>query len=99
MQNSLVVGSAYLLEHGQVIRTDIVNMARDLDDAAGIVAGDKTKFRELMIGQASLRDLPAAYVIDGKGDVKVAVLEDDASPTCRRPRRSSAPPRPDRCRC
>ncbi len=80
VQNSLVVASAYLLEHGQVIRTDIVNMARDLDDAAGIVAGDKTKFRELMIGQASLRDLPAAYVIDGKGNVKVAVLEDDRIP-------------------
>ena len=80
VQNSLVVGSAYLLEHGQVIRTDIVNMARDLDDAAAIVAGDKTKFRELMIGQASLRDLPVAYVIDGKGAVKFAVLEDERIP-------------------
>ena len=80
VQNSLVVGNAYLLEHGQVIRTDIVNMARDLDDAAGIVGNDKNKFRELMIGQASLRDLPAAYVIDGKGAVKVAVLEDDRIP-------------------
>ena len=44
------------------------------------VAGDRTKFRELMIGQASLRDLPAAYVIDSKGAVKVAVLEDDRIP-------------------
>jgi two-component system nitrogen regulation sensor histidine kinase NtrY len=34
VQNSLQVGNAYLLEHGQVIRTDIVNMARDLDMAA-----------------------------------------------------------------
>ena len=44
------------------------------------IAGDPTKFRELMIGQASLRDLPAAYVIDSKGTVKVAVLEDDRIP-------------------
>ncbi len=80
VQNSLQVGNAYLLEHGQVIRTDIVNMARDLDEAAQEVAGDATKFRELMIGQASLRDLPAAYVIDGKGVVKVAVLEDERIP-------------------
>ncbi len=87
VQNSLVVGSAYLLEHGQVIRTDIVNMARDLDDAAGIVAGDKTKFRELMIGQASLRDLPAAYVIDGKGDREGCRAGGRAeSPTWPRPR-------------
>jgi two-component system, NtrC family, nitrogen regulation sensor histidine kinase NtrY len=80
VQNSLQVGNAYLLEHGQVIRTDIVNMARDLDDAAPQVAGDTTKFRELMIGQASLRDLPATYVIDSKGNVKVAVLEDNRIP-------------------
>ena len=80
VQNSLVVGNAYLLEHGQVIRTDIVNMARDLDDAAPLIAGDMNKFRELMMGQASLRDLPAAYVIDSKGAVKVAVLEDERIP-------------------
>jgi two-component system nitrogen regulation sensor histidine kinase NtrY len=80
VQNSLQVGNAYLLEHGQVIRTDIVNMARDLDDAAASIAGDRTKFRELMIGQASLRDLPATYVIDSKGTVKLAVLEDDRIP-------------------
>jgi two-component system nitrogen regulation sensor histidine kinase NtrY len=80
VQNSLQVGNAYLLEHGQVIRTDIVNMARDLDDAAASIAGDLTKFRELMIGQASLRDLPATYVIDSKGTVKLAVLEDDRIP-------------------
>jgi two-component system, NtrC family, nitrogen regulation sensor histidine kinase NtrY len=80
VQNSLQVGNAYLLEHGQVIRTDIVNMARDLDDAAPQIAGDATKFRELMIGQSSLRDLPATYVIDSKGAVKVAVLEDNRIP-------------------
>jgi two-component system nitrogen regulation sensor histidine kinase NtrY len=80
VQNSLLVGNAYLLEHGQVIRTDIVNMARDLDDAAADVGSDPRKFRELMIGQASLRDLPAAYVIDAKGVVKLAVLEDEKIP-------------------
>ncbi len=80
VQNSLQVGNAYLLEHGQVIRTDIVNMARDLDDAADFVGGDQAKLRELMIGQAALRDLPAAYIIDHKGTVKLAVLEDDRIP-------------------
>ena len=74
VQNSLQVGNAYLLEHGQIIRTDIVNMGRDLDEAAPLVGGEPAKFRDLMIGQASLRDLPATYVIDSKGTVKVAVL-------------------------
>ena len=80
VQNSLNVAHAYLDEHGQVIRTDIVNMAKDLDDAAPGVAGDARKFRELMFAQAGLRDLPVAYVVDAKGAVKVAVLEDEKIP-------------------
>ena len=80
VQNSLNVAHAYLDEHGQVIRTDIVNMAKDLDDAAPSVAGDPRKFRELMFAQAGLRDLPVAYVVDAKGAVKVAVLEDEKIP-------------------
>ena len=78
--NSLNVAHAYLDEHGQVIRTDIVNMAKDLDDAAPQVASDQRKFRELMFAQAGLRDLPVAYVVDAKGTVKVAVLEDEKIP-------------------
>ena len=78
--NSLNVAHAYLDEHGQVIRTDIVNMAKDLDDAAPTVAGDQRKFRDLMFAQAGLRDLPVTYVVDSKGAVKVAVLEDEKIP-------------------
>ena len=80
VMNSLNVAHAYLDEHGQVIRTDIVNMAKDLDDAAPQVAGDERKFRELMFAQAGLRDLPVAYVVNAKGEVKVAVLENEKIP-------------------
>ena len=80
VMSSLDVAHAYLEEHGQVIRTDIVNMAKDLDDAAPQLAGDPRKFRELVFAQAGLRDLPVAYVIDTKGDVKVAALEDKRIP-------------------
>ena len=78
--SSLDVAHAYLEEHGQVIRTDIVNMAKDLDDAAPQLAGDARKFRELVFAQAGLRDLPVAYVVDAKGAVKVAALEDERIP-------------------
>jgi two-component system, NtrC family, nitrogen regulation sensor histidine kinase NtrY len=78
--NSLNVAHAYLDEHGQVIRTDIVNMAKDLEDAAPQVATDPRKFRELMLAQAGLRDLPVAYVVNAKGAVKEAVLEDEKIP-------------------
>src|SRR5262245_4317808 len=80
VMNSLDVAHAYLEEHGQVIRTDIVNMAKDLDDAAPEVSSDPRKFRELMFAQAGLRDLPVAYVVDAKGNVKVAALEDERIP-------------------
>ena len=80
VQNSLNVAYAYLEEHGQVIRTDIVNMAKDLDGVAGEVGGDPRKFREQLFAQAGLRDLPVAYVIDAKGTVKVAALENDRLP-------------------
>ena len=41
--NSLDVANAYLEEHGQVIRTDIVNMAKDLDDAAAQIGGARRR--------------------------------------------------------
>src|SRR6185295_18852176 len=80
VMSSLDVAHAYLEEHGQVIRTDIVNMAKDLDDAAPQLAGHPRKFRELVFAQAGLRDLPVAYVVDARGAVKVAALEDERIP-------------------
>jgi two-component system nitrogen regulation sensor histidine kinase NtrY len=80
VMSSLDVAHAYLEEHGQVIRTDIVNMAKDLDDAAAGLGGDKRKFRELVFAQAGLRDLPVAYVVDAQGKVEVAALEDEKIP-------------------
>jgi two-component system nitrogen regulation sensor histidine kinase NtrY len=74
VQEATKVGKVYLLEHGQGIRTDAINMARDLDDAAPQVAADAAKFRELVFAHATLRDLPAAYILDAKGAVKVSVL-------------------------
>jgi two-component system nitrogen regulation sensor histidine kinase NtrY len=73
--SSADVANAYLDEHGQVIRTDIVNMARDLDMAAASIAGDPTKLQRLVMVQAGLRDLPAAYIIDADG---VPVIETNA---------------------
>ncbi len=79
------IGKVYLLEHGPLIRTEAIAMARDLDEAAAQVGTNAEKFRELMMGQAALRDLPAAYLIDGGGSVKLAVLEDERIPYVRPP--------------
>jgi two-component system nitrogen regulation sensor histidine kinase NtrY len=80
IENSLDVANAYLEEHGQVIRTDIVNMGKDLDGAATSIAGDTEKLKSLVFVQAGLRDLPVAYVIDEQGKPIISVLKGDQIP-------------------
>ena len=70
--NSVDVARAYLEEHGQVIRTDVVNMAKDLDDLGGVIRGgphDNSDVRNLMMAQTGLRDLSVAALIDAEGKV------------------------------
>ena len=74
------VAEAYVEEHGQVIRNDLLNMARDLDSAAPVVSGDHEQLRRLVIAQAGLRDLPAAYIIDERGKPVIAAVEDARLP-------------------
>ncbi len=74
--NSLEVAQAYLAEHGQVIRNDIVNMGKDLDDTASFVGNDNFKLRAQLIAQAGLRALPIAYIIDATGRVLVTGVDD-----------------------
>jgi two-component system, NtrC family, nitrogen regulation sensor histidine kinase NtrY len=80
VSSSRDVANAYLDEHGQVIRTDIVNMARDLDAAAGTVGNDVPKLQRLVMVQAGLRDLPAAYVIDADGQPLLEATADNKLP-------------------
>jgi two-component system nitrogen regulation sensor histidine kinase NtrY len=86
VDTAMDVTNTYLEEHGSVIRTDILNMAKDLDEAAAEVQGDLAKFRALVLAQASLRDLPVAYVIDAKADVLVAAVEDVKIPYLKPPK-------------
>ena len=77
VQNSLGVATAYVHEHGQVIRTDAVNMAKDLDTT---LQGDQTRLQMVLLGAALLRDLDIAYVIDGKGKVLATGAEEPRIP-------------------
>ncbi len=80
VENSLEVANAYLEEHGAVIRSDVINMAKDLDDAQPLVAKDPKLLRQMLFKQAGFRDLPVAYVINGKAVVQLAAVEDDRIP-------------------
>jgi two-component system nitrogen regulation sensor histidine kinase NtrY len=80
IDNSLDVAKAYVEENGQLIRTDILNMVRDVDAAADHIPADSLEFKQHVLAQAALRDLPAAYVVDGTGTRVMAALEDKALP-------------------
>lgn len=80
IDNSVSVARAYLDEHGAVIRTDIVNMAKDLDAAADLVKGNEKEMQQLLTAQAGLRELPAAYVVDYQGIPIVQAIEDKKLP-------------------
>ncbi len=69
IQNSIDVATAYLQEHGQVIRADTVAMARDIDEAVELVKSQPQGFGNFLNAQASMRGLPSAYIIDGDGKI------------------------------
>ncbi|GAA6212136.1 PAS domain-containing sensor histidine kinase [Hyphomicrobiales bacterium 4NK60-0047b] len=63
------VARSFLDEHGQVIRSDIVAMATDLDESWKSVKGNREKFDQLLTSQTALRSLQMSYVFDADGVV------------------------------
>ncbi|MEQ1576706.1 MAG: PAS domain-containing sensor histidine kinase [Hyphomicrobium sp.] len=80
INNSLDVAKSYVEEHGQVIRTDIANMARDVDASASEANKDPKLLQRLIFAQAGLRDLPSAYAVDEAGNIFVTGIEDANMP-------------------
>jgi two-component system nitrogen regulation sensor histidine kinase NtrY len=77
VQSSLAVAQAYVEEHGQVIRTEIVSMARDLDSASPALLRDPKSLRGLLVVQAGLRNIQAAFLIDREGVATTSAILDD----------------------
>ncbi len=66
---SEAVAEAYLQEHHQVIRADIMAMANDIDRQAMMLGTNKDAFNNAMKTQLFVRNLSEAIVIDGSGKV------------------------------
>ena len=69
LQESLAVAEAYLHEHQQAIRYDIISMANDLNRNAGLLIVNPSHLNQLVNAQAELRSLNEAMVFDGTGRV------------------------------
>ncbi len=66
---SLAVADAYLQEHKQNIRADVLRMARDLGREAPTLANTPARFNQLVNLQSQLRDLTEAIVFTGDGQI------------------------------
>ena len=64
---SLAVAEAYLHEHQQTIRADVVGMANDLNRDANFLSLNPARLNEIVRAQAALRSLSEAIVFDGDG--------------------------------
>ncbi|MES1154924.1 MAG: PAS domain-containing sensor histidine kinase, partial [Pseudorhodoplanes sp.] len=64
IENSLAVAEAYMREHAQMIRSDIITISTDIARAKPLFDQDRDRFRQFLTAQASLRGLPAAVMID-----------------------------------
>jgi two-component system nitrogen regulation sensor histidine kinase NtrY len=64
IQNSLTIARAYMQEHAQFIRGDILGMANDIARARPLYDQDRGSFREVLTASAASRNLPGAMIID-----------------------------------
>src|SRR5215469_15022005 len=74
IENSLIVAEAYLRDHAQIVRSDIMIMAFDIGRAKTVFDQDPDKLRQYLTFQASVRGLAAAIVLDK--DLKVIARAD-----------------------
>ncbi len=77
IENSLIVAEAYLRDHAQIVRSDIMLMATEIARSNSVFEQDHDKLRQYLTFQASVRGLAAAIVIDkdlnviARADLKV----------------------------
>ena len=64
IENSLIVANAYVYEHAQLIRGDIIGMSNDIARARPLYDQDRQTFRNLLTSSANSRNLPGAMIID-----------------------------------
>jgi two-component system nitrogen regulation sensor histidine kinase NtrY len=67
IEQSLIVANAYVSEHAEAIRGDLLAMAYDLGRAKSIFDQDRDQFQKIISAQAAGRSLSAALLINSDG--------------------------------
>ncbi len=76
IDNSQNLANAYVVEHGRVLRANLLNMAADMDSAQQFYEFSPSQFDSIMLTQATVRQMPVAYILDGSGSVIVRAIVD-----------------------
>jgi len=77
IENSLVVAEAYLRDHAQIVRSDIMVMAFDLARAKQVIEESPEQLKQFLTYQAAVRGLASAILFDNdlkeiaRADVRV----------------------------
>ena len=75
VSNSVEVAQSYMQESGQTIRSDIVGVSREVEEKATLYQEDKAAFDRFFSAAVALRAVPAAFIIDSKGNLLAAASE------------------------
>jgi two-component system nitrogen regulation sensor histidine kinase NtrY len=85
IENSLSVAEAYLGEHAQMIRGDILAMAQDVARAKPLFDSERERFQQFLTAQATIRGLQVAVMLNGELEVvertSVRATQDFAIPS------------------
>jgi two-component system nitrogen regulation sensor histidine kinase NtrY len=71
IDDTRTVAGVYGREHLQAFRGETLTMAVTLTNAKPLFDQDRDRFRQLLVAQASVRQVPAAMLLDGDGKVLV----------------------------
>ena len=67
IEQSVIVANAYVSEHAEAIRSDLLAMAYDLGRAKQIFDSDREQFQKILSAQAAGRNLSAALLLNSDG--------------------------------
>jgi two-component system nitrogen regulation sensor histidine kinase NtrY len=67
VEQSMIVANAYVTEHAEAIRGDLLAMAYDLGRAKSIFDSDRDQFQKIVSAQAAGRNLSAAILLKSDG--------------------------------
>ncbi len=76
IETSGEVAEAYVTEHAKILRGDLIAMSLDLDRARSTYEINPGQFGQYLRTQATLRGLPAAFLLDDSGQVLIESLNE-----------------------